>query len=615
MRPLASVVPVSEAVPRVLVVDDSHERRELVGAALLKDGYEVRVLTSVEGVVDALESFEPDLAVLACSDTVDGVALCGELRAREIGHHTPVILVGDESDETTVAHGLLAGADDYVTSARRAVELSARVRVQLRNKRMLDTLGRLRAERDTFRREASHDPLTGLSNRRALEDAVTRCVSRHERFAVLFVDIDHFKSINDTFGHAIGDEVLKLVSERMTRGTRQRDVCARYGGEEFVVLLVGAADDAARRVAERHRAGVEGMRMDRPGYPDKVTVSIGVAAFDPGAPDASAEAFLRRADAALYEAKRSGRNCVVMAKGGVARSNRPDDSPSGTLRVVRAPAPSTVPPPDESVAPPLSEATGAVERDLQRRLESRRTALPILPDVAAAALKLAGDPKTNVIELVKLVEKSPPIAARFLAIANSAIYSRGIKVTSIHVAVVRMGLGGARDVLIQMAYEQQTAELKRYRGAVARSFERSVACAHVCRAASQKLGLRSEYDYLAGLLHDIGEAHVYRVLDTMPEAPSEAVVSDLVWRYHTSAGAEVARAWRLPDEIVRVCAGHHDEAPTSSLLRTVMLADLVVEAAGDPSATGPDQVRLEMLGVDASIAEALMPVARAAADA
>ena len=267
----------------------------------------------------------------------------------------------------------------------------------------------------------------------------------------------------------------------------------------------------------------------------------------------------------------------------------------------------------QSTQPPPAMPRTDWERELVRRLESRRTALPILPDVATAALRLAGDPNANVKELVKLVEKSPPIAARFLAIANSAIYSRGTKVTNLHVAVVRLGLGGARDVMFQMSYESQTNGLKRYREHVKSSFERSVVCAHVCRAASQRLGLRSEYDYLAGLLHDIGESHVYRVLDGMPNTPTEAQVADLVRRYHTSAGAEVARAWHLPEEIAKVCEDHHADDPLTPLLRLVQIADLVVGSLGSPGSV--DAVRLELLGVDEATTASLFDVAKLAQSA
>ncbi len=615
MQSFASVAPISEALPRILLVDDSHERREIIGASLLGDGYEVRSLSTLEGVIDTFESFEPDLALFAMSSGIDGVSLCGELRARALGGHTPVILIGEDADEVSIARALLSGADDYVTTPVRVIELSARVRVQLRTKRMLDALTRIRAERDSFRREASHDALTGLNNRRALEEAVAWAMGRGDMFAVLFVDIDHFKSINDTFGHAIGDEVLKAVAERLGHGMRPQDMCARYGGEEFVVLLSRAGQMVATAVGERHRIRVASMRFDRPDYPAKVTVSIGVAIYDPAAPDAGSDSFLRRADAALYEAKGAGRNCVVLARPTMPAvrppSARPDVSgQAGSVRVTMR-APSTTQPPPDLELSPRSEASSSIEREFLRRLEARRTSLPILPDVATAALRLASDPNANMLELVRLVEKSPPIAARFLAIANSALYSRGVAVSSIHIAVVRLGLGGARDVLFQLSYEAQAAGLQRYREAVAKSFDRSVRAAHVCRAASAKIGVQSEYDYLAGLLHDMGEAHVYRVLDSMPDRPSDKFVRELVGRYHTTAGAEVARAWGLPEEIARICAAHHDASPSTPMLRLVMLADLVVDASFD-DAVSFDPAKLQLLGVTDALATSLLEIARAA---
>ena len=617
MQSYASVAPISEASPRILLVDDSLGRRELLTGSLEGDGYEVRALSTLDGVIDTFESFEPDLALFAMSSGIDGVSLCGELRARALGGHTPVILIGEDADEVSIARALLSGADDYVTTPVRWIELSARVRVQLRRKRMLDALTRLRAERDSFKREASHDALTGLHNRRALEDAVARAMGRGDPFAVLFVDIDHFKSVNDTFGHAVGDEVLKAVAERLGHGMRPQDICARYGGEEFVILLTRAGQMVATPGAERHRIRVASMRFEGADYPTKVTVSIGLAIYDPASPDFGCDAFLRRADAALYEAKGAGRNCVVLARPTMppvpllprsamqSEPNRP-----GSVGITMRAAASTQPPPELALSPE-SEGSSAIEREFMRRLDARRTSLPILPDVATAALRLASDPNANLLELVRLVEKSPPIAARFLSIASSALYARGTPVSSIHIAVVRLGLGGARDVLFQLSYESQASGLLRYRDAVAHSFARSVRSAHVCRVASSQIGVVSQYDYLAGLLHDLGEAHVYRVLDGMPDRPSQKFVGDLVRRYHTNAGADVARAWGLPDDIVRICATHHDLAPATPLLRLVLLADLVVDASFAVEVSF-DPAKLLLLNVSEPLALSLVEIAREA---
>jgi diguanylate cyclase (GGDEF)-like protein len=190
--------------------------------------------------------------------------------------------------------------------------LRARVRVQLRNKRYRDALQRVRGEREAFRRQAAVDALTGLLNRRSLADVISEKVLTGESFAVLFVDIDHFKSINDKFGHAAGDDVLKAVAECLKRGMRLGDYCGRYGGEEFVMVAPAFMTDQAYTLAERHRNAIASLR--HPELPDQqqVTVSIGAALFEAEGGETSDD-LLERADAALYMAKTTGRNRTVLA--------------------------------------------------------------------------------------------------------------------------------------------------------------------------------------------------------------------------------------------------------------------------------------------------------------
>jgi two-component system cell cycle response regulator len=210
----------------------------------------------------------------------------------------------------STASGLLAGADDYVYDLEREMEFRARIRVQLRNKRYYDALHRVRNERDSLKRDARIDPLTEVFNRRALEVAVADRTSVEERFGVLFIDIDRFKPINDTFGHDKGDEVLREAAKMLKAGIRPGDVLARYGGEEFVVLVAGAGPESARVVGERLRVSIEGMPPFSAG-PKQVTVSIGATVFDPRVCPEGPLELLKRADKALYAAKNAGRNQVV----------------------------------------------------------------------------------------------------------------------------------------------------------------------------------------------------------------------------------------------------------------------------------------------------------------
>jgi two-component system cell cycle response regulator len=261
--------------------------------------------------------------------SASGLELCGDVRASEPNRHVPVILLDGAAGELEIAAGLLAGADDFVSDLTRLQELRARVRVQLRNKRFFDTLQRVRTERDLLRRDAQIDPLTGLLNRRSLETSVNeRCAAR-DRFGLLFMDIDHFKLINDRFGHDIGDRVLVAVGHVLKAGLRPGDLVARYGGEEFVALIAGAGPESARLVAERLRQQVEEMLPMARG-PEHVTLSIGTAVFDPQKLEEAPVELLRRADVALYAAKREGRNRVVVANPGVPPCEPPPDPASGT---------------------------------------------------------------------------------------------------------------------------------------------------------------------------------------------------------------------------------------------------------------------------------------------
>jgi putative nucleotidyltransferase with HDIG domain len=203
----------------------------------------------------------------------------------------------------------------------------------------------------------------------------------------------------------------------------------------------------------------------------------------------------------------------------------------------------------------------------------------VLPAVAQSAIRLANDPDARITELASLVDTDPPIAARFMSVANSVIYFRGWVTSSTQSAIVRLGLASTRDLLFQVVYASTSGGLKRYQGAVQASFRRSVVAAHAARVISRELSIGAEYDYMCGLLHDIGEARIYRILDGLKEKGDAKLVQSLVRKYHESAGAEVAMAWKLPTEIVDACAAHHDpQAAATPHVRLVMIADCVVAA-------------------------------------
>jgi diguanylate cyclase (GGDEF)-like protein/putative nucleotidyltransferase with HDIG domain len=543
----------------------------------------------------------------------------------------------------------LAGADDFLTLDGRPLELRARIRVQLRNRRDREILVRVQVERDALRREARLDPLTGVLNRRSFESTLFSQLALREPFALMFLDVDHFKSVNDKFGHDVGDVVLQAVADRMRRSVRDGDTCARFGGEEFVILARTVTSDLAIQVADRHRRAIEALLFPQL-LGRQVTVSIGVAVFDPAQPDPSPEALVARADHAVYEAKRAGRNRVVLASPNPAAELEEVLSPTSITRASAAPLGQSNANSGASAPPPWSEEpktlvrgsaidvkdnTGTertailssppnskspLETHLLTQLAKTRIAVPVLPDIATEALRMANDPKVGAAELAKIVDRSPQVGGRFISLANSAFYGRGAKMLSTHAAIVRLGLGGTRDLILQIVYEQSSSGLPRYHEQVARSLQRSVLAAITARTVCWELRQRYDHAYLAGLLHDIGESRIYRILADLPIPPEgTAAVEELVRRYHARAGAEVIAAWNLPADIAETCAMHHESDENPSLhVKVTMISDRLVEIVQAPSSNGvssSDLDRLAKLGIAEGRALALIQATREVAKA
>lgn len=264
----------------------------------------------------------------------------------------------------------------------------------------------------------------------------------------------------------------------------------------------------------------------------------------------------------------------------------------------------------KAILEPLTQMVkvSAAETALVQTLEGGRAALPLLPHVAAQALELANNPASTVREFSDLIMKDPPIAARFLATANSALYSRGQTIRSVTDAVARIGLGGARDLVLQVVYASTVSGMLRYQEEVQRSFKRSVLCGLLCRVAAPLLRMNVADAYLCGLLHDIGESRVYRILSEGKSCPTPTEAGDLVQKYHPRAGAELAMRWALPDEIVQVCRRHAEKGPApSDQLRLVRLSDLLVsQLEGVQDKSELPLPELEELGVTAVQAHAIV---------
>lgn len=305
----------------VLVVDDEPLLREAISARLRRSGFETVAASSAEEAYEAVHQIHPDAVVLdICMPGISGFELLDRLRAEEDTRLLPVVLLSALSDTDHIVHGLQRGATDYVVKPPSIPLLVARLNAEIER---FEHLRQAEERVRTMEHLALHDELTSLYNRRAINEALETEMLRGRRYerplSVLMIDLDHFKTINDTYGHGVGDEILRQIARRLTSTLRATDVVGRYGGEEFLAVLPETAAEAAARAAENVRLAVESQPFLTSAGPLSLTVSIGVAAAvadEPHAPDD----LIRQADEALYEAKRAGRNRVQIYAASASRT-------------------------------------------------------------------------------------------------------------------------------------------------------------------------------------------------------------------------------------------------------------------------------------------------------
>jgi two-component system cell cycle response regulator len=292
----------------VLVAENSDSIRAELLHQLGERGHRVAGAGDGEQVLALVEREVPDVVLLDHElPGTDGMTVLDRLRADDRLAAVPVIMLTESSDPELLVEALRRGAHDNVRKPVDAAELDARVMAALRVKRLHDAL--LEANR-RLARQALTDDLTGLANRRhgahQLEREIALGVRHGRLLALIRVDVDHFKAINDTHGHQAGDQVLAEIARRLAGAGRGGDELARWGGDEFVAILPGTDRPGALRAAERLRAAVAAAPIEAAGTALDVTVSVGWAHWAGDTPDD----LLARADGALYKAKDAGRNAV-----------------------------------------------------------------------------------------------------------------------------------------------------------------------------------------------------------------------------------------------------------------------------------------------------------------
>jgi two-component system cell cycle response regulator len=299
---------------KILLAEDDFTSRSMLAAILKKWGYDPVVTQDGAAAWAALQ--EPDAPKLALLDwnmpVLEGLEICRRLRKKETADPSYIILLTGRSEKGDIVQGLEAGANDYISKPYDNAELLARIRV---GQRMLELQSSLLETQAALAHQATHDALTGLFNRRAILEQLTRELARAlrqgSRLSVGMCDIDHFKEVNDRLGHQAGDAVLVAFASSLQGNLREYDYVGRYGGEEFLIIATGPGDKDDDGLYERLLKKVAALEVATGSESVSLTASIGTAAAAAGA---TVDRLIAAADAALYRAKEAGRNRVVRSQ-------------------------------------------------------------------------------------------------------------------------------------------------------------------------------------------------------------------------------------------------------------------------------------------------------------
>lgn len=301
---------------KVLIVDDDRSSRMMLQKLLGRWGYTCETAEDGEEALNKLSSPDgPKIAILDwMMPRVDGIEVCRRVRDAEwrVQNYVYIILLTSKSTREDLLAGLRAGADDYVSKPFDRYELEMRLNV---GKRIIELQESYRAIQEELHHQATHDSMTGVFNKAAICDHLTREMNRAarggNRLAIGMLDLDHFKGVNDTYGHRAGDDVLKEFVRRVLAASRPYDRLGRVGGEEFLLVVPDADPSDLPAAFERIRASIAADPMTSHEHELKVTVSVGVQTLEP---DMTLDSFLHAADKLLYRAKEEGRDRVVLSE-------------------------------------------------------------------------------------------------------------------------------------------------------------------------------------------------------------------------------------------------------------------------------------------------------------
>jgi len=298
---------------KILVAEDDSTSRSILGAVLVKLGYDVVSVADGNEAWEELKKVDPPRIAVLDWDMpgFSGPVVCSKVREKGDEEYSYLILLTANSAQDNIIEGMRAGADDYIVKPYNRQELEVRIKAGVR---IIELQSELLAAKEKIRVQSRTDTLTGIPNRRAVFEHLDGELNRSERekksISIAMLDIDNFKAVNDTYGHQAGDAVLKECALRISGSTRPYDILGRFGGEEFLLILPGTGEENAALVCERILENVQVLPFCIDGLSIGVTISIGLATWS-GREDV--DKLVAAADKALYMAKEKGKNCVVFA--------------------------------------------------------------------------------------------------------------------------------------------------------------------------------------------------------------------------------------------------------------------------------------------------------------